>query len=112
MVAPIDMDVVRDLHAKGWRLKAIAAALGVRYNRLAEKTAAAGIRFRNCPHKRLRPKAPPTPPKRNRKAEPIDVMHAESDRTRRFLDLWAKWENELRRDLKDKLWQQVQALRA
>lgn len=49
----LDMDAVRALHAKGWSLKAIAARFGVHYNTMQDRTAKAGLRFKNCPKRRI-----------------------------------------------------------
>lgn len=108
----IDMDKVRELHAQGWRLKAVAAHLGVRYNTLSERTAAAGIRFRNGTraHKKGLPRIRPA--KRKPDGVPAaDSLQREHDRTRRILALYdarehaPHWEKPL--------WtQQIQAMQA
>lgn len=105
----IDMDAVREMHAKGWRLKAIATHFRIHYNTLSAHTVKAGLRFKHCP--KPKPKPAPKPP-RDRKAEPTEVPPAQSDHTRRFFKAWDEWDREMRADLKAKLWQQVQALRA
>ena len=110
----VDMDEVRALHAQGYKLKQIAFALGIAYNTLASRTAAAGLRFRNHPHKAMRPKAPPNNPlpMRSRVAPPKPVEPSAQDLTRTILDLHEAWEREMRADLKAELAQQIRELRA
>lgn len=90
----IDMDVVRDMHRKGFTLKQIAFFLGVAYNTVANRTAAAGIRFRNNPHKTLRPKQPPKqPPAPPPESDAFAVIRSDRERTRRILDLCVEREH-------------------